>query len=551
MRLGRVTLYFILLCLPVTAQNPPTSNVANNAATGGVSGQVVLATDGTPLRKVTVTLISTSERVYYRFGQQPGNSLTKSTDATGHFQFGAVPPGEYRVGLDRTGFLSAGRMSQQDSSQSVSVSKGQQVDGLLFRMQPAGVIRGKIVDEDGDPLTGVTVIATTGSGQAINGSGPTNDLGEYRIAGLKPGRYFIVAQGGGQAIPSDGRSESDRVYAPTFFPGVMEKSGAATIDVHAGDEVEASFGLVATRTFSVRGQVSGLTPTNSQQRQNQGIGNIALVRPDSQWAPPAWAQLMPDGRFNFTDVVPGTYRAIVNLPNGEDSNLTPGTDIVEVRGSDVEGLRLAAGSTGEVRGHFRMDTGQAFDWAQLNVFLDPQEPERAQAALIAKADKDGSFTIKNVPAGNYHVIVTANSNNLLDYIVKEVNVNGKDAGDSGFTTGPGVSILDIVASANGSAILGTVVDGDNKTVADVEVVCVPDENRRKRHDIFQRVRTDKRGQFSLRGLNPGEYTVFALREDAEDITDPEFVQEHQAEGQQFRLDEGEQKTVTLKFSWNQ
>jgi hypothetical protein len=71
----------------------------------------------------------------------------------------------------------------------------------VFRMQASGVISGKIVDADGDPMAGVGVTATIAGTQSPmarryspGASGTTNDLGEYRIADLRPGKYVVTAQ---------------------------------------------------------------------------------------------------------------------------------------------------------------------------------------------------------------------------------------------------------------------------------------------------------------------------------------------------------------------
>jgi len=543
MRLAGLML-LLLLITPLTAQNTQ----ASNAAPGSVSGQVVQASNGMPLGKVVVSLSPTTRDVGMAFLERLPNNLSTVTDAEGRFQIENVGAGEYRVSLQRNGFLPTGRRSQHDSPTLVSVSRGQAVDGLLFRVQPAAVIRGKVVDEDGDAISNVQLVAMSITKGNVLGSGVTNDLGEYRIAGLPTGRYLVLAQAE-SAQPVPRATDSPRVYAPTYFPGTMDRSQAASLEVHPGDEAEAVFGLVVTRTFAVRGQVPNMS-TGGRRAPNSRMGAIVLHRTDMDAGSQLSAQVQQDGTFEILGVLPGVYTASVISADAGQWRPTHGTETVEVRGADVEGLRLSPESMGEVRGRFRMDNGKSFNWAQLNIYLDPEDSDSPAYGRTEKIGKDGTFRIPNVPEGNYHVVVTADSNNLLDYILKEVNVNGKDAGDSGFAVGPAVTVIDVVASAKGSAIVGTLLDSDDKTVFDVPVICVPDEARRKRRDLYQLSQTDRRGHFSLRGLNAGEYVVFAVNGDPGDFTDPDFIREHEATGQRVRVDDGEQKTITLKFSWD-
>jgi hypothetical protein len=197
-----------------------------------------------------------------------------------------------------------------------------------------------------------------------------------------------------------------------------------------------------------------------------------------------------------------------------------------------------------------MDTNeQNPDWTQLNIQIDPDDRDDSTNAAFGKVAKDGSFNLE-VPAGNYHVLVTSNSNGEAwrDFIMKEVILNGKDVGDSGFSLTGGLTSLEIVASAQGSSIEGNVVDEDGKPVTDAPVVCIPDAGRRKRHDIYQQVQTDHQGHFALRGLNPGDYQVFTLDDPSDDITDPDFVSAHESLGQTVALDAGERKGLMLKIS---
>jgi len=67
----------------------------------------------------------------------------------------------------------------------------------MVRMTPNGVITGHVVDEDREPVAFLQVQAmryryTQGRKQLVSyGNANTNDIGEYRIFGLPPGRYYI------------------------------------------------------------------------------------------------------------------------------------------------------------------------------------------------------------------------------------------------------------------------------------------------------------------------------------------------------------------------
>ena len=414
-------------------------------------------------------------------------------------------------------------------------------------MLPAGVIEGKILDEDGDPLPGAEVIAAATTSQNAIGGGQTNDLGEYRISGLPGGEYLVMAQSGQQPALINLKPGESRVYAPTFYPGTIDRRQATKIQVHAGDEVGANFSLVSTRTFSVRGSVSGLRPQGGSQ---SAPTRVTLEAVDNPMAPHFEGAVLPNGTFQIADVFPGSYRATMSDYGGNGWQVLPTGQTVDVRDVDIDGIQLSPEPPSQIRGRFRMDSDGSHspDWTQLNIQIDPDDRSDSDGPVAGKIAKDGSFNIE-APSGNYHIIVTSNSNgeSWRDFIVKEVVLNGKDVGDSGFSLAGGLTSLEIVASAQGSSVEGNVVDDDGKPVADIPVVCIPDANRRKRRDIYQQVTTDRQGHFAVRGLNPGEYQVFTLDDPADDITDPDFVVAHEALGQTVTLNAGEHKEIVLKL----
>jgi len=541
MRFAIVAFGCVLLAGISAAQGAPPSTKSLST----VSGQVVQEPGGMPLRKVLVSLTGT-----HGGGDSDGPSVAV-TDAEGHFQIDGVRPGDYQVTLERNGFVTTSRRSRAYSAASLSVTAGQEITSLLFRMLPAGVIQGKILDEDGDPVPDVNVVAATSTGRDRFVSGTTNDLGEYRIGGLAAGEYLVLAATTREPVTVGAKPDEPRVYAPTFYPGTMENHQATKVEVHPGDEANASFSLISTRTFTVRGRVSGVAFSRPPGTA-PSLSNMVHLQPASGLTGRelVGGPIRPDGTFEISGVLPGSYRAGITAQNAGSWQDIPTSQAVEVRDADVDGIQLSPQPPSQIRGRFRMDTniGQNPDWTQVNIQIDPDDHDGSNGQIVGKVAKDGSFNIE-APAGNYHVIVTSNSNgeSWRDFIVKEVVLNGKDVGDLGFALVGGLTSLEIVASAQGSTIEGNVVDEDGKPVADVPVVCIPDAGRRMRHDIYQQVTTDSQGHFTMRGLNPGEYRVFTLDDPADDITQPDFVRAHEALGQTVTLEPGERKGVVLKL----
>jgi len=504
------------------------------------------------LRKVSITLAPSEGSVVFsrQDTREPHSAIT---DSDGHFQMEGVQPGEYRVILVRSGFLAATRRSRLYSSTLLSLAAGQSLQGLLFRMRPAGVIKGKIVDEDGDAVPGASVMAISASGHDAesNPSATTNDLGEYRIPGLPDGKFAVLAQAQGEVIEMSDKSGAKKISAPTYYPGTLDRSQATSVEIHSGEEATANFNLSSSRTFTVKGRVFGLNtqPAPTSQRQYVRIGGsgtaaITRERADGQDSQLGGGSIEADGTFQIEGVLPGSYNARISSDRGNRLRVSPP---IEVRDADVEGLQLTTETAAQVRGRFRMDDGIKLDWRRLQIAIEPDDPRESDGRMGARVQADGSFSFENVQPGTYHVVVTSSSAAFRDYIVKEVNVGGKEVGDSGFSVGSGAAFLDVVGSAKGSSIEGSAVADDGKPIPDVQIVCIPDAARRKRHEIYQQVQTDQRGYFSLRGLNPGEYQVFALDEQANDITDPDFVSAHEGQGETVKIEPGERKAIVLKL----
>jgi hypothetical protein len=128
---------------------------------------------------------------------------------------------------------------------------GQELTDLLFRLIPAAVISGRILDEDGEPLASVTVSAARevySEGKrtlSTSTMAATNDLGEYRLFGLPPGRYIVTAvyphwgRYGPNSGDADSTDASPQGYAKMFYPGTADPGKAIPLSIKPGEELSS------------------------------------------------------------------------------------------------------------------------------------------------------------------------------------------------------------------------------------------------------------------------------------------------------------------------
>jgi protocatechuate 3,4-dioxygenase beta subunit len=530
-----------------SAQNPVTEK-----STFVVQGRVVQDPSAQPIRKVDVALTP-------RDGQQ-SNQYSATSDVEGKFQIPNVKPGSYRVVLDHAGFLQAGGRR----GTSLTVTSAEDAHDLVFHMQAGATVSGKIVDGDGDPMANVSVQAVRAGSSGARfahdqGYANTNDLGEYRIGNLRAGKYLVSANALGHRPPKTSDNDPGKTtlgYVPTYYPGTLDKSQAVPVEVHAGEETPVTITPLASPTFSISGTVVKPAGAKFTQLMLRSADN----GPMQNDADPT----RQDGSFEFRDLLPGSYTPylmvvdLASLMAEGQQNRQPQMEIMRlgqpivITNANVEGLHLVPETPGHVRGRFRMDKERKMDWSQLSVMLTAEDSSELMAGnlprgmTLARVQNDGSFDLPKVAAGEYRVAVTSNSNSLADYYTKSVNLEGKDVADSGFAVNGGTYSLDVLVSADGATIDGTVVDAKDKPVADATVVAAPNGERRKRFDVFGEDKSDAQGHFKLRGLISGEYTVLAWEDPDNNVRDPEFLNTWQDRGEKVQLDDAARKSVSVK-----
>src|SRR5690242_11266787 len=285
----------VLLSFSLVAQAParraapanPNPGVAANPADvppPSVKPEDKCALEGTVISSVTGEALKKARLTLRPLGIQngmPGVPYGASTDGAGHFLIDNVDPGRYSFTASRNGFVSQQYSPQGNSRQgtTLTLTNGQKLKDLSFKLTPQGVIAGRILDEDGDPMSNGMVQVMVfgyqrGKKQLMNRNGvSTDDRGEFRIHGLSPGKYILAATyqspdimmmiGGAAAQPP----AQEEGYATTYYPNTTNASNASEVNITPGAQVTGiNMTLARVRTVRVTGRVNGVA--NTQGRRN-------------------------------------------------------------------------------------------------------------------------------------------------------------------------------------------------------------------------------------------------------------------------------------------
>ncbi|HXI43587.1 MAG TPA: carboxypeptidase-like regulatory domain-containing protein [Bryobacteraceae bacterium] len=502
---------------------------------GSIQGRVVNAVTGEAVKKADIVL-SRSE-------SQQNQSYTTTTSAGGWFAMQDVEPGRYRLMVSKRGYahLQYGAHGPGRAGAALSLDPGQHLADITLRMSPQAVIAGRVIDEDGDPVPfiGVQLMHYTYHKgkrklESWDNSG-TNDLGEYRLFGLSPGRYYL------SATPFERpRLTGGQGYAPTYYPGTSDPASATALELQSGTVRRGvDITLTKTRTVRLRGRVvapmasaiMGTYVTLTQRDDSQSI----FERQDG-------ANMDPQGNFEFPSVVPGAY--IVQATKNSPSKMYAAVQAVDARGNDVENIVLELAPAAELRGNLRVEGRALTSLGDLQVALQPDGATYGWAVGQVKAD--GTFTIPNVTPTHYELNVHGFTD---DYYIKSAAAGGKDILEGGFTFAPGTnSTIEIVLSGTGGQVEGVVLNADQQPATEASVVAVPDEPRRTHWRFYKDGHTDQYGRFTIKALAPGRYKLFAW-EDVEEgaYQDPDFIRKFEPLGEAVVIRENSHESAQLKL----
>ena len=514
---------------------------------------VVAMAGSVPLKNALVTLHSVSDH--------SRREVTIRSEADGHFIFRGIIPGQYQLRVARNNYVTQeyGQRTPTGPGSTLTLIGGKEMKDLLFRLIPSATIAGRVEDEDGDPIAWAHVTALRSS--YSNGKRTftsvavvsTDDLGQYRLFGLAPGRYFISAvyhpgasHGGPDSEFDYNGAESLREnYVLTYYPGTYDSTRAQSITVKSGEEIPSmDFMMRPTAVYRVSGRVVNTIP-NPKRVERPMVFMMprgGAVQSDSVTFGPSNV-VKTDGTFELQGFPPGSYTIQATIPEGDQEHAV--TQNIDLGEADMDGVTLVISKGFSVNGHVRWDgtPGQLEDNLWLSGRMDGQS---AMTAGYARADRDGSFTWTQLSDGAMRLQFEGLDKKAY---VKAVDYGGVDVLEQGFMPRAGSNAtLEVTLSARGAQVEGAVTDETGLPVVGVWVVLVPDAKHRERHDLYRKEQTDQHGVFKIKQVAPGDYTLYSWDE-VEDGAweDPDFIRpfDEKKQGERVIVQDRDDKSYNI------
>jgi hypothetical protein len=427
---------------------------------------------------------------------------------------------------------------------------------VVLRMSRGASVAGRVIHPDGAPARAYKVLAFRIKGGDDPWLGDvsetvTDEHGEYRLAGLTPGRYSLAA---------DPPRPSQDMFAP--MPVVEIASGTFGYEARAFPAnttdlcFETPFALAPDQdrnAVDLFAHMEPVTTLNGVIHDSQGgvvAGARVWVTADSSCLGDRGpVQSGPDGTFAITRVGRGDYDVNAFWKSAESwwgrSRLsTDGRTAQPVpvamtlqRGGSISGRIEFAGRSGTIppaAGPFSLFLGAARDGG----VYDVPGVDRTVAAP--------EFSYASVPAGTYVIKVDSLP---AGWFMQSELVDGRDALDFPFEIGSDQRREVVIRLSNVTTELsGTVTDSRGVPSLDHTVVAFPADDQfwttRSRRILADR--PDTQGDYRFSGLPAGEYIVALAGPDVEMTPPTSLLRALRATGQHVTLRDGLRTTVNLR-----
>jgi hypothetical protein len=533
---------------------PPPRDGARAPAPGqaaSVSGRVTDAESGRPLANAVVMFARALSGPVTPDSLMRMEGYQAVTGPDGRYALLDVPAGEYTVRAAPPSFT-ATHMSASPGPPgggfpfgrpSLTLAPGEARVDLDIALPRLYGIEGRVVDETGAPMAGVTVHAEVGPGwQPVGGAPETDDRGVFRVYGLLPGTYRVCASPAMWRPAVRLGEQADIRFVSTCYPAATAADVASPLAITTADLAGIEISMQRRGAYTLTGEVVDASGAAAHDAQ------LSVVRVEGGGYASIHAEIH-DGRFIVRDLADGEYRIAASTGSRQERGRTQ----IRVQGADVGGIIVRTSPGATVRGRVVIEgtpmTAGTIGRLRIGIGQDrllrtgPMRPNPADASVA----RDLTFELTRV-FDRGTVVVTG----LPDgWAVKSMTWDGTDITDRAVEFVPSsAGVLRVTLTDRVARLRVRLAEPAGQALPPALVLVAPADPARFEGGLRADGKPTERGEVDFGVFVPGDYLVAAVPVDARllGLAGQSSLEPLFRGAQRVTLSEGDERVVEVQVS---
>jgi hypothetical protein len=488
------------------------------------------------------------------------------TDHDGRYTITGLSVGKYSLSIRIQGYILEDGSSESSyiHSREISIGEGQDHAIVDFRFIRGGVITGNVTFANGKPAMDrrVHVMSVDERGQRFPDTSKwrmesyqTDDRGVYRFYSLLASHYLV-------SVTAPERPDGSGTMIddpPVYYPGTTIESGAKVVAVTHGEET-ANIDI-RLREAKLRYRAAGRVVDEETGKSVSGLP-IACRK---TWDNEEMISLScdktvtdQDGRFVFSDLLPGKYQTMVEGSAGIVMNRPIPYYFVsrkfEIVSENIDGVDLKAQRGASVSGVAALESGVdpalTSRWPRTMLSaLTLSEEAGGEVDVDALIKPDGSFQILGLRPGRLRF----KSSSIFDsfpFWITRIELHGRPY-ETGYIIGDREELtgLKIYFAKSDCAIYGRVEPGGG-VPSNVSSFAIWHRREQDDVDSYFSKEIDPDGRFFIENLLPGDDILRLIRRPPQAPNDLVLAEPDTLAEQRITLTPGAKKEITLKVNSN-